>query len=76
MSQEADVIKYCKEHGSITTKQAMEDLGCFRLSARIFDIREHGIDVQKDMVVVKNRNGEDCRVARYTIPNIPECFSA
>lgn len=76
MSQATDIILYVRDNGSITTKQAMEDLGCFRLSARVYEIKAVGITVNKEMVTVKNRNGEDCRVARYTIPNIPECFSA
>lgn len=76
MSQATDVIDYIREHGSITTKQAMEDLGCYRLSGRIYDIKSFGIHVEREMVEVQNRKGETCRVARYTIPNIPECFSA
>ena len=76
MSQATDIIEYCMKHGSITTKQAMDDLGCYRLSARVYDIRSFGITVNREMVTVKNRNGEDCRVAKYTIPDIPECFSA
>ncbi len=76
MSQATDIIEYIRDHGSITTKQAMEDLGCYRLSGRIYDIKSFGIPVEKEMVEVQNRKGETCRVARYTIPNIPECFSA
>ena len=76
MTQTMEIIEYIREHGSITTKQAMEELGCYRLSGRIYDIKACGIDVQSEMVTVKNRKGEDCRVARYTIPNIPDCFSA
>ena len=76
MSQATDVIEYIRDHGSITTKQAMEDLGCYRLSGRIYDIKSWGIEVKKEMVTVQNRKGNDCRVARYTIPNIPAAFYA
>ena len=77
MSQATDVIEYIRDNGSITTKQAMEDLGCYRLSARVYDIRSFGIQIEKEMVEVPNRKGEMCRVARYTIPGgVPECFSA
>jgi hypothetical protein len=75
VSQAADVINFVKTHGSITTKQAMEELGCYRLSGRIYDIRQVGIEVNRDMIEVPNRNGGTSRVARYTIPNIPECFA-
>ena len=76
MSQATDVIEYIRDNGSITTKQAMEDLGCYRLSGRIYDIKSWGIEVEKEMVTVQNRKGQDCRVARYTIPNIPAAFYA
>lgn len=74
MSQATDVIEYIRDNGSITTKQAMEDLGCYRLSGRIYDIKALGIVVEKEMVTVQNRKGEDRRVARYTIPYIPPEF--
>ena len=74
MSQAMDVIEFIRDHGSITTKQAMEELGCYRLSGRIYDIRSWGIEVKKEMVTVQNRKGNDCRVAQYTIPNLPEAF--
>ena len=76
-TQEVEIIEHIRDNGSITTKQAMEHLGCYRLSARIYEIKAVGIPVEKDMVEVQNRNGETCRVARYTIPGgVPECFSA
>ena len=74
MSQATDVIEYIRDNGSITTKQAMEDLGCYRLSGRIYDIKAIGIEVEKEMITVQNRNGKDCRVAKYTIPNLPAAF--
>ena len=67
MSQTMDVIDYIYNKGSITAKQAMEDLGCFRLSGRIYDIKRMGIEVEKEMITVQNRHGKDCRVAKYTI---------
>ena len=76
MSQTTDVIDYIRDNGSITTKQAMEDLGCYRLSGRIYDIRAIGITVENEMITVQNRKGKDCRVARYTIPNLPAAFYA
>lgn len=75
MSQTTEVITFIKEHGSITTKQAMDFLGVYRLASRISEIKKVGIPVEKEMVTVLNRHGEPCRVARYTIPNIPECFT-
>lgn len=75
MSQATEIIEFIRDNGSITTMQAF-GLGITRLASRIHDIKGVGITVEKEMVTVTNRKGEECRVARYTIPNIPECFSA
>lgn len=74
MSQAREIIEYVKNHGSITTMEAF-GMGITRLASRVHDIKSFGITVNKEMVTVRNRKGEDCRVARYTIPNIPDCFS-
>jgi translation initiation factor 1 (eIF-1/SUI1) len=75
MSQATDIIEFIRDNGSITTMQAF-GIGITRLASRIHDIKAVGITVEKEMIEVQNRKGETCRVARYTIPNIPECFSA
>lgn len=77
MSQTTDIIKYIKEHGSITTRQAMQELGCYRLASRVNEMRKFGINVASEMITVPDHNGKDTRVARYTIPGgVPECFTA
>lgn len=45
MSQIKDIARHLAEHGSITALEALEEFGCFRLAARIYDIRSKGIDV-------------------------------
>ena len=74
MSQTQEILDYIRDNGSITTKQATEEIGCYRLPARIYEIRAFGIEVQKEMVEVLNRKGETCRVARYSIPNPSAVF--
>ncbi len=66
MTQAEAIIKYIKEHGSITAKEADRHIGCMRLSARIYDLREHGYDIEKETVVVKTRYGKT-KVARYRL---------
>lgn len=66
MSQAEEILKYMKEHGSITPKEAERHIGCMRLSARIFDLRELGYDIDKENITVKTRNGKT-KVARYTL---------
>lgn len=61
------IIAYMKEHGGITSLDAARDLGCMRLGARIFEIKERGIEVKSEFINVENRFGEICRVKRYWI---------
>ena len=74
MTQIQEILTHIKKHGSITTLEAFR-LGITRLASRVFEMKERGIDIRREMVTVLNRNGEKCRVARYFIPGgIPECF--
>ena len=67
MSDEMAVLMFIKEHGSITTKQAFEELGCTRLSGRVFDLRKHGYNIRTDVIEVPKRGGKTARVARYIL---------
>lgn len=61
------VYDFIKEHGSITTQQANKELGETRLSARIFELKEKGVNIQDEWVRVKNRFKEPRRVKKYFI---------
>ena len=77
MSQATDIIDFIRDHGSITTKQATEQLGCYLLASRISDLKKFGVPIEREMITVPAHNGKNTRVARYTIPGgVPECFSA
>jgi hypothetical protein len=47
---------------SITQLDALNMFGCFRLSARISNLREEGLDIITDMV-----NVNDKRIAKYSL---------
>lgn len=40
MNQQFYILNHLKKHGTITPLEALEYFGCFRLSGRIFDIKE------------------------------------
>lgn len=61
------VYDFMREHGSITTQQANKELGETRLSARIFELKEKGVNIQDEWVRVKNRFKEPRRVKKYFI---------
>jgi len=68
MSQTARILSYMLEGNSITSLEAFEKFGCTRLSARIKDIECHlGYAPHRERVLVKNREGNLVRVARYWI---------
>ena len=61
------VYDYMKEFGSITPMQAIEDIGCFRLAARVAELRNEGIEVASEWLGKRNRYGETVRIKRYRL---------
>lgn len=60
------VKRWLESGRTITSKQAIDELGCTRLSAVIFRlINEYDMPITKDMIPVKNRNGRVVEVAKY-----------
>ena len=59
------ILKWLETHDSITQDEAIEAFRCYRLSARIFDLRQRGIDIKTDMVYSTDDNGYPMRYARY-----------
>lgn len=45
-SQAKKILKHLETVGPITPLQALELFGCFRLAARIYDLKEKGYDVK------------------------------
>ena len=61
-SQNARILAYLKQGRSITGLLALRLYGCFRLAARIYDIRQQGIKVQQRLIRIKDK-----RVSVYWI---------
>ena len=61
------VVDYIKEHGSITSKEAEDNLAVGRLSSRIFDLKKRGYVINKVMESGKNRFGRETHYARYSL---------
>lgn len=59
------IKQYIDDFGSITTLEAMTDLGVLRLASRISEMRKNGYDIKDEQVAVKNRYGEKCYIKRY-----------
>lgn len=61
------VLRYIENFGSITSLQAMQDLGCMRLASRVNDLKRMGIPVRKRQASAINRYGERVHFAEYYI---------
>ena len=61
------ILDYIKRFGSITQYEALADLGVMRLASRISELKKDGYDIQKATITVKNRFGENCSVAKYSL---------
>ena len=64
-TQSNKVLEYMKTFGSITQLQALQDIGCMRLAARINDLRQEGIAIGRRTKTSKNRYGESVSFAEY-----------
>lgn len=65
MSQNCMILNHLEQRGGITQAEAVELYGCYRLSARISDLKRMGHSIDREMISVKNRYGDTTRVARY-----------
>lgn len=66
ITQNMKILEYMQTHGSITSLEAIQHIGCTRLSGRIFDLKKMGHSISKTMKKVPTRNGET-RVAVYKL---------
>ena len=58
--QRKRILKFLQEHGSITPMDALNEIGCFRLGARIHELRKDGYSIRTEM---ERKN--DKHYARY-----------
>ena len=66
MSQTTDILDWLNTGKPITALEALDNFGCFRLAARIADIRAKGIYVNTD--TVKTSTGKS--IAQYSLGGI------
>ena len=67
MTRKDMILSFMRENGSITQLQAAEEFGCWRLGARIWDLKADGHNIRRDMVTRKNRYGKTVMFAQYTL---------
>jgi len=66
-SQKQQVLEYMQTHKSITPLEALIDIGAFRLSAIIYDLKKDGHAIIARQKKVKKSNGEFTYVGEYML---------
>lgn len=66
-SQNERLKEYLQVNKTINPMQAWQELGIYRLSGRVLDLRKRGMSIITDKCKVWNKYGEDCTVALYRI---------
>lgn len=67
MTQSEMILRYMHENGSITPWEAMRELGCMRLGARIWDLKKAGTTIITENQTERNRYGKLVTFARYRL---------
>lgn len=68
LTQEMLVAKHLKEHGSITSLEAINRYGATRLSAIIYRLKHYrGLDIISESETVTTKYGVKTAIARYIL---------
>ena len=69
ITQREMILNHLKDFGSITPLKALEEYGCYRLSAVIFELRDigrrEGFTIETRPLTRKNRFGNSVTFAEY-----------
>lgn len=66
-SQKKRLMAFFKTGQKITSLEALNDLGIYRLSARMSELENIGVPISRERLQVVNRYGEQIRIKRYWI---------
>jgi hypothetical protein len=73
-SQCEQILELLKAGKRITALDALSKVGCFRLAARIWDLRQKGHDIKER--TVETESGKMISECWVDIPQQPELFAA
>jgi hypothetical protein len=66
-TQNEQILSYLEKGKSLTALDALKQFGCFRLAARIADLKQMGKHIVSSRKVVQNQFGKDVSVAVYSL---------
>lgn len=59
------ILKHLQTKSGITSWEAISEYGITRLSARIYDLRNNGFDIQDKWIEEYNRYGQRTKFKKY-----------
>ena len=59
ISQNKGILAYLQSGKSITPIEALKEFGCFRLSARIFDLRAMGHNIKTKSITINGKTVQE-----------------
>lgn len=75
MTQCERIMRHLQQVGSITSAEAMQEYGIYRLASRISDLKKLGVPIQREFVKSRNRFGEETIFARYSLRDEKDVMS-
>jgi hypothetical protein len=66
-SQNDKILEWLKTGKAITPIDALNMFGCFRLAARIADLRKSGYDISTTTILKRNDDGKVKQYAEYRL---------
>lgn len=66
-SQRAVIRRHLEAGKSLTAIEALDAFACFRLAARIGELKKEGLVIERTMVAVINCDGKRVSVAEYRL---------
>lgn len=68
MSQSTEILMWLKGGHKLTPLEALNQFGCFRLSARVDDLKKQGHKIESKMIEVESGK----KVAQYWLPQVAQ----
>jgi hypothetical protein len=66
-SQNQQILNHLRNFGSITPIVALRKFGCFRLAARINDLRNQGFPIETDIITYRKKKYAKYRYADQSL---------
>lgn len=73
MNQCDKILNHIKRYGSITQAEAVHFYGCYRLGARIADLKKQGVPIVSNRETALNRDNTPVTYARYSLGGDVPC---